>query len=1087
MIPATFPNIRFSGQLRTSQVEVAEIAKRQLDKGQRRLHIVAPPGSGKTILGLYLWAELIRQPAVILSPNSAIQSQWAARTDLFHQVQANTTVKDPANLEPKIALNPAWISTDSQSPSLLTSLTYQSVTLPQRGNDHWDQTALELWADRLVEKGQAEDLLEAEVWIEDLQRHNPEYYDDRLSIYRKRHRDGLAADGRNLDLLHDSSRKALQAAKEAGIGVLILDECHHLVGHWGRVLSEAIELLGNPIVIGLTATPPDITGKPIEDIQRYETLLGPIDYEVPVPAVVKDGFLAPYQDLVYFVRPTAQELTFISNVDGQFRDLLGQLCQTESVNGTQPEENSPPNQAEPFAVDDKDRNHQSAPATTTKDLLNAGNHTQTSHFVPKSPDTSVPQDARTQSPTTQEDADEKKQPQAGSPNAPIELISWVKWTLETLTLPTGRQVNWKEFQRRDPSYFDNARLFLLLLGFQLPADLPAITVDNDLQPLRQRNLALAAKYEQNRKPSNGSSTSDLATVNQNSGSNAVVLRQPMRDPRLIANQLHDLPLEILTPILDRFIRHRLRRSPDLALQQLAESLISRLRMLGIQVTETGSQACASPISRVLAYSQSKTQALTKILAQEMRSLGANIRCVVVTDFEKTSAVHAEIKDILDQHAGGAVAAFRTLLLDDDTNRLDPILLTGTTILVDEDLCDRFLKEASQWLVDAGHSVKLNRKIIGKYCEITGVGSDWCPRVYVQLITEFFQQGLTRCLVGTRGLLGEGWDASRTNTLIDLTTVTTSMSINQLRGRSIRLDKHWPEKLANNWDIVCVAPEFAKGFDDFHRFKKKHNSLFGVTDDGQIEKGAGHVHAMMNEVRPENLFLQTEFINQQMLDRAQKRAQCRQQWKIGGAYEGQITHSVELRPRRPNQISSTSQRHFAPFGWNSQQWSEHSLSQEIATVILETLMHLRMVQHGNIVVGDRGNSVTRLFMATANANDAKIFAQSLSEVLGPIDDARYIIPRKVDVYEANWLSRWFPEFAGRLMQSKKRQLIMWHAVPTSIATKKEFVLEFQKHWNKKISPGQALYAHRGDGNQQLTQSIANGLTPDFAIHQTEIFR
>ena len=60
-------------------------------------------------------------------------------------------------------------------------------------------------------------------------------------------------------------------------------------------------------------------------------------------------------------------------------------------------------------------------------------------------------------------------------------------------------------------------------------------------------------------------------------------------------------------------------------------------------------------------------------------------------------------------------------------------------------------------------------------------------------------------MGTRGLLGEGWDASRINVLVDLTTVTTHMSINQLRERSFRLDKHWPEKVANNWDVVCVLP------------------------------------------------------------------------------------------------------------------------------------------------------------------------------------------------------------------------------------------------------------------------------------------
>ena len=64
-----FPSIRFKGELRPSQCDVVEIARRKLREGERRLHIVAPPGSGKTILGLYLWAECVKCPAMVLSPN----------------------------------------------------------------------------------------------------------------------------------------------------------------------------------------------------------------------------------------------------------------------------------------------------------------------------------------------------------------------------------------------------------------------------------------------------------------------------------------------------------------------------------------------------------------------------------------------------------------------------------------------------------------------------------------------------------------------------------------------------------------------------------------------------------------------------------------------------------------------------------------------------------------------------------------------------------------------------------------------------------------------------------------------------------
>ncbi|MEE2715671.1 MAG: DEAD/DEAH box helicase family protein, partial [Verrucomicrobiota bacterium] len=69
-----FPNIKFKGELRPSQKEVVDVVKEQLAAGERSFYIVAPPGWGITVTGLYLWAELIRKPTLVLSPNSAIQS-----------------------------------------------------------------------------------------------------------------------------------------------------------------------------------------------------------------------------------------------------------------------------------------------------------------------------------------------------------------------------------------------------------------------------------------------------------------------------------------------------------------------------------------------------------------------------------------------------------------------------------------------------------------------------------------------------------------------------------------------------------------------------------------------------------------------------------------------------------------------------------------------------------------------------------------------------------------------------------------------------------------------------------------------------
>ena len=362
-------------------------------------------------------------------------------------------------------------------------------------------------------------------------------------------------------------------------------------------------------------------------------------------------------------------------------------------------------------------------------------------------------------------------------------------------LPSGSVKNWTSFVKRDEKLANSARLYLLYKNIDLPENIP---------------------YPE----------------------------QKLIDMDLTKNQ-------VMITLLDRYIRHGLRRSKNEKDHELAEVAIQRLRMLGHQITETGMRPCASPVGRVMAYASAKYDALRDILTAEMQALGPEIRAVIVTDFEKTSAT-AIVEGVLDKNAGGAIAAFRSVLVDETTDRLNPVLMTGSTVLVDDDLCEIILPRFEQWIKEKGLEIKLECTKKDGYNEIRGRGNQWKPRYYTEMITELFQEGVTKCIVGTRGLLGEGWDASRINVLIDLTTVTTSMSINQLRGRSFRLDKNNPKKVANNWDIVCLAEEFSKGFDDYYRFKRKHSRLYGVCDDSAIEKGVGHVHAAFTEARPEGI-------------------------------------------------------------------------------------------------------------------------------------------------------------------------------------------------------------------------------------------
>lgn len=985
----SFPQLRFRGQLRPSQLDVVEIARRKLAEGKRRLHIVAPPGSGKTVLGLYLWAECVRQPALVLSPNSAIQSQWAARTDLFEFDGGREGVE---------------ISTDAAAPGLLTSLTYQSVTMPGRGDDDLNALSIELWCERLIENGQAQDPEEAAIWIRDLHRHNRAYYEQRLGAYRKQVRDQTALGGAALKTLHRSSLATLNRLRERKIGLIILDECHHLLGHWGRVLADAHDLLEQPVVVGLTATPPDRDGKKNVDVERYDEFFGPIDYEVPVPAVVKDGFLAPYQDLAYFVRPTAEELKYVASADEQLNELVKELCEV----GTPPAATAPALLAAEVLPERKgwDR-RRSDLASAPRDVTRLEPDTNSNNAV-------VAMGAE----TTSAAAD-------SMPPARESLPDWLTRILLELRLPTGVMKDWKSFARRDPELADAARLFLLQQGRPLPENVPP----------------------------------------------------PESEPA--AGEKLEIPT--LVPVIDRYVRHRLRRSSDPADHELAEKAIRRMRTLGMQITETGCQACASPVGRVMAYSRSKCDALAPILQAEAQVLGDKLRAVVVADYEKTSAVSSEVGHLLDDEAGGAVAAFKALLRDPETDALNPILVTGSNLLVDDDLAEKFDAAASQWLVENGFNVELTFGQEDGFHAISGKGGDWCPRVYVAMITELFQRGVTQCLVGTRGLLGEGWDANKVNVLIDLTSVTTSMSVNQLRGRSLRLDPDQPAKLANNWDVVCIALEFSKGLDDYRRFLAKHKTLYGVTDDGAIEKGVGHVHAAFTELRPQGLEGSTRLLNAEMLERVKRRPHVRELWRIGEPYQNRPVRAIEAT------LPGADDGGFPPFPHARRPWNANSLAAKIGAAVLGALVEAELVRSSHkIHVGERAGGFVRLFLEHATDDENSLFTAALHEALGPLRRPRYVIPRSVDRVEQTWISKLLPSVVGRFFTRRKRRRTMMHAVPSLLAKNKQLVAIYQHHWNRHVSPGRAVFAQRGSGEELVDQARRKRQVPIGHVHEKDIF-
>jgi hypothetical protein len=244
----------------------------------RRLHLVAAPGSGKTVLGLEV-IKRVNQPTLVLAPTITIRDQWVDRlVDLFL---------------PPGSGRPSWVSTELRNPAFLTIATYQALHAVC-SNEPEEQT-------QPIEAEENGDV--------------------------KNHMFEPLSNG--ADVNHGAQGHVLlpEAFTEARFKALVLDEAHHLRAEWWKTLTSVVAQLDKPTIVSLTATPPyDVS--PFE-WQRYEELCGPVDAEVSVPELVLAGDLCPHQDYVYFSTPTEKEQKVISDFRTAVDSFVGRLRSNE--------------------------------------------------------------------------------------------------------------------------------------------------------------------------------------------------------------------------------------------------------------------------------------------------------------------------------------------------------------------------------------------------------------------------------------------------------------------------------------------------------------------------------------------------------------------------------------------------------------------------------------------------------------------------------------------------------------------------------------------------------------------------------------
>jgi hypothetical protein len=340
-----------------------------------------------------------------------------------------------------------------------------------------------------------------------------------------------------------------------------------------------------------------------------------------------------------------------------------------------------------------------------------------------------------------------------------------------------------------------------------------------------------------------------------------------------------------------------------------------------------------------------------------------------------------------------------------------------------------------------------------------------------------------------------------NVLIDLTAAGTQTSVHQLRGRSLRLDPEVPRKVANNWDVVCVAPEHPKGFADYSRFVRKHRRYYAPTVQGQIESGVSHVHPSLSPYGPPPS-QQFPPINGEMLGRAGNRDAAYDRWRVGEPYENRDTQTVRVRFGRPVGLhgGEVTPRYAAgrqePGGrvlgmleavvsgaWLSDRLQKVGPSdalEDFGAAVADALAATGGIGKDlgarSVRAVAESDGYYRCYLEGAKTEESALFAESLDELLAPLTNPRYIIPRYIASAPRSSLQA-LGLYLRQASSGRVGDAVVYHAVPGYLATNKTRVTAFQKAWNRHVSAGEALYMQ--DPRAQGIVELQRGEDP-FAV-------
>lgn len=544
---------------------------------------------------------------------------------------------------------------------------------------------------------------------------------------------------------------------------------------------------------------------------------------------------------------------------------------------------------------------------------------------------------------------------------------------------------------------------------------------------------------------------------------------------------------------------------DLSEEDLKE-LKSELKSLGL-IDRKQVQLCRNKkIDQLLNQSLGKLNAVRDIFKAEHETLGSELRQLILTDFIRKD-FEAQLGNPEVQYSQlGVLPYFEVLRRELEEQQLDvPVaVLTGSLVII-----PTVVKSRLEAVFGAD---KITFQTVGQldekdYVKVRLVGSQ---HDLVSAVTQLFQEGQIHVVIGTKSLLGEGWDAPCVNSLILASFVGSFMLSNQMRGRAIRIWPENPNKTSSVWHLVSInlaekklfkkeegEEDLPIGIDspDMELLQRRMKQFLGLHyNENTIESGVDRLDLGNIEFTKKNLTK----LNQETISRSRNREELKERWNesLPLLEDMEVASEVQVDKTFLPTVLLTDARKiltyaqaivltelivylFLDFAKRPSQllypvgilslivlnivWLRYFLYKSpykrlelFAEAIRKALLTSGHLQTKNckarVVRKDKDSIQTSTYLKGGTLREKELFAQALSEFFAPIENQRYILRAET------WVND----------QTK------YFAVPSMFDKRKEDVVAFVANIEKNIGKYEIIYTRNVEGRHILLDARLNAL-------------